>query len=154
MISFWVHAVPVAQPRQRATLAHGGKGARMHEVTHIKNAVTGVRKPHPIAAFKAAVGLAASNAYSGAPLQGPLIVRMLLLFPRPGRLIWKTRAMPRIPHDIKPDVDNCIKAIFDALKSKTWIDDAQVFDLTVKKRYASGDEQAKCWIEIEQLGVS
>ena len=36
----------------------------------------------------------------------------------------------------KPDVDNVIKGIFDAMNEIVWRDDKQVVDLTVKKRYA------------------
>jgi len=36
----------------------------------------------------------------------------------------------------KPDLDNCIKGIFDACNEIVWKDDKQVTDLMVTKRYA------------------
>jgi Holliday junction resolvase RusA-like endonuclease len=147
-----VPAVPVAQPRPRATVAHGGKRARMHEVTQIKNA-DGSRKPHPIVAFKATVAHAASAAYSGAPLDGPLVVSIACVLPRPNKLRWATKPMPRAPHVGKPDCDNLAKSVCDALSKITWNDDAQINELTVKKWIASGDEQPHVEIRIERLAV-
>jgi Holliday junction resolvase RusA-like endonuclease len=37
---------------------------------------------------------------------------------------------------LKPDLDNCIKGIFDACNEIVWKDDKQVTDLMVTKRYA------------------
>ena len=37
----------------------------------------------------------------------------------------------------KPDVDNCIKLLADALNGVLWRDDAQIVELTVRKSYAS-----------------
>lgn len=154
-IAFTVPAVPVAQPRPRATLAHGGKGARIHEVTHIKNALTGERKPHPITAYKATVRMAAEKAYQGPPLEGPLMVRFLFLLPRPGRLRWKTKAMPRVWHESGGlDLDNLEKATLDSLTSILWADDSQVCDLASKKLYAAGDEQPRVEVVVTQLVVA
>jgi len=36
----------------------------------------------------------------------------------------------------KPDVDNVIKGIFDAMNEIVWRDDKQVVDIVVKKRYS------------------
>ena len=80
-IVFTVPAVPVAQPRPRASNRHGF--ARVHQQVEIHNKVTGERKPHPILAFKATVKHAAALAYSGPPLEGPLMVNVLAEFPRP-----------------------------------------------------------------------
>lgn len=143
MISFSVACVPCAQPRQRHRVVNQpGKAAWVQNYTPTK---------HPANVFKAAVQKAFSEAHSGAPLQGPLALRVLFLLPRPGRLIWKKRPMPRLPHDGRPDLDNLIKCAADGLKSLAWADDAQVADVTAKKRYAGGDEQAGAYIEIEQI---
>lgn len=149
-IQFIVPAVPVAQPRPRATLARGGKGARIHEVTHVKNPRTGERKQHPINAFKAAVQRAAHEAYDGAPLEGPIYLGMRFVMPRPKRLIWKSKPMPRVWHEQKPDDDNLRKAVKDALSKIVWRDDSQVCRTWSEKVIASGDEQPHVEIEIEQ----
>lgn len=145
MIAFHVNAVPVAQPRPRAS-SFGGK-VRVHEVTSIRNA-DGSRKPHPIAAFKATVRMAAETAYKGPPLQGPLCINLVFVFPRPQSKVWKTRDMPRLPHVSKPDRDNCDKAVLDALKGLLFVDDAQVCDGRIIKWVASGSEQPGVDVQI------
>lgn len=104
-------------------------------------------------AFKAAVQQAAALAYRGGPLAGPLSVRMLLLFPRPSRLRWKTKPMPRVPHTSKPDAENVAKAALDSLTGLLWVDDSQVFDLRVKKLYAAGEEQPGVYVEVQPAGA-
>jgi len=138
-ISFTVPAIPVAQPRPRAT-AIGGH-ARVYQPTK-----------HPIAAFKASVRLAASQAFTGAPLAGPLRVDCLFIFPRTKNQIWKSRPMPRIWHAKKPDRDNCDKAVLDALSGLLWLDDSQVCAGTIEKWIAAGDEQPHVVVTITDLG--
>lgn len=138
-IEIYVPAVPVAQPRARATTINGS--ARMYEA----------KKSHPIHAFKATVRHAALQAYSGPPLEGPLCLSAVFVFPRPKRLVWKKRDMPREPHDIRPDRDNCDKGLLDALKGLLFVDDAQVCDGSIRKVYAAGDEQPHVLVTIERL---
>ena len=137
-ISFRVPAIPVAQPRARASTI-GGR-ARMHQVTTIKQA-DGKRKSHPIVAFKATVRLAFEEAYKGPPLDGPLRCDAVFVLPRTQAQIWKKKPMPRIPHQKKPDRDNLDKALMDALKGLAWVDDCQVCQGEIQKWIASGDEQ-------------
>lgn len=144
-ISFIVPAVPVAQPRAVATNIHGH--ARVYEPRTVKTA-TG-RQPHPIAEFKAAVKMAARQAYSGPPLDCPLIVDVTFVFPRPAGLFWKTKPMPRLPHAKKPDRDNCDKAVLDALKGLCWVDDCQACSGRIEKWIASGSEQPHVEVRIE-----
>lgn len=133
MICFTVPCVPVAQPRQRHRLVTKRDGDQF-----VSNYT---RRRDPVNAFKAAVQLAASQAYQGAPLEGPLCISLVFIMPRPSRLRWKTKPMPREWHASKPDVENIAKAVLDALTGLVWIDDAQVASLHCKKLYASGDEQ-------------
>ncbi len=149
-IRFVVPAVPVSQPRPRATLADGGEHARMHEVTSIKSS-DGTRKPHPIAAFKATVKLMASQAYLGSPLSCPLRVDAVFVFPRTQSQIWKTKPMPRMLHFKKPDRDNLDKAVLDALTGLLWVDDAQVCDGRITKVIAAGDEQPHVVVTVTPL---
>jgi Holliday junction resolvase RusA-like endonuclease len=150
MIRFIVPAVPVAQPRPRATLSPGGKHARVHEVTHIKDA-NGRRRQHPIAAFKAAVGTAYNAACKAPPAMGPLSVLLVFVMPRTKGLIWKTKPMPRMPHAKKPDADNLCKAATDALLGIAYVDDSQIADLRVQKWIAAGDEQPHVEVTIGSL---
>jgi Holliday junction resolvase RusA-like endonuclease len=147
-IELTIPAIPVAQPRPRA-VAFGGK-ARMHEVTSLKGA-DGSRRPHPIAAFKATVRMVAQERYSGPPLTGPLRVDCVFIFPRETSKIWKRKPMPRYRHTVKPDRDNCDKAVLDSLKGTVIADDSQVCVGTIEKWRAAGDEQPHVEIVIETL---
>ena len=40
-----------------------------------------------------------------------------------------------IMHTVKPDLDNLIKAVLDALNGLAWYDDAQIVELNVTKTY-------------------
>ena len=148
-IEFTVPAVPVAQPRGRAT-ASGGR-ARIYSHTTNNNNTTGDSRPHPIVAFKATVRMAASEAYTGPPLLGPLRVDVLAVFPRHSDKIWKRKPMPRYRHVEKPDRDNLDKAVLDALKGITWRDDCQICDGRIQKWRASGDEQPHVVITITEV---
>jgi len=48
----------------------------------------------------------------------------------------------------KPDIDNCLKGIFDAMNSIVWLDDKQACSVTVTKRYA---ESANTLIHVEAI---
>lgn len=143
MVRFTVPAVPVAQPRQRHRVVrtHGGK-VFAHNYTPTQD---------PVNAFKAAVQVAASKAYAGAPLQGPLSLSLLLLLPRPKSLCWKTRPMPRQYHQGRPDADNFAKSVKDALNQILWRDDGQISHLDVLKFIAAGDESPHAEIIVSKL---
>lgn len=145
MIRFIVPSVPVAQPRPRAVKF--GNSARVHEVTHIKTS-TG-RKQHPIVMFRSTVQMVAAEAFSDSPLEGPLDVSLVFVMPRRNGLIWKTKPMPRLPHTKKPDCDNLVKSVFDALNQIVWKDDSQVIRLQVEKWIAAGNEQPHVEVEIK-----
>lgn len=74
------------------------------------------------------------------------------MMPRPKNMIWKKRPMPRVPHVKKPDSDNLIKAVKDALTGILWRDDCQVWKEQVTKIYHAGDESPCVKIQvIEQV---
>src|SRR5262249_53180511 len=113
VVHFRVAALPIAQPRPRAVAIRG----------HAR--VFGAPMKHPIHSFKATVRLAVEHVFHGPPLRGPLYLAVVFILPRPGRLRWKTRPMPRCWHSVKPDADNLVKAVTDALTGLLWIDDSQ-----------------------------
>lgn len=139
MIKFTVPAVPVAQPRQRhRIIAAAGK-------QFVSNYTP---KNSPVNVFKASCQMAAAEAYKGAPLDGPIIVELLFIMPRPSSLMWKTRPMPRMLHAKKPDVDNLAKSVLDALSGLLFIGDSMIYSLKVVKLIASGDEQPHVEVRI------
>lgn len=76
----------------------------------------------------------------GAKTHGPVSAEMIFVFKRPGRIIWKTRQMPRAPHDRKPDLDNCVKSLNDGIPQAIVSDDSRITRIVASKWYASGDE--------------
>lgn len=147
-IHFTVPGVPVAQPRPRATPTPDGR-ARIHEVTHVGKGAT--RRPHPIAAFKATIRLASEPLFCGGPLDGPVRLDVTFVMPRPSRLVWKKRPMPRVWHTSLKDRDNLDKAVMDALKGLAFRDDKQVCDGRILKVIAAGDEQPHVEITLTSI---
>lgn len=136
---FVVTAVPVAQPRARATVGASGH-ARMYEA----------KKGHPIYDFKAQVRLVASPLFD-APLLGPVRLDLTFVLPRPKRLIWKTRAMPRAICASGKDIDNLQKSVQDALNGIAWKDDAQIAVATTGKVFAAADEKPGVHVRIREI---
>jgi Holliday junction resolvase RusA-like endonuclease len=146
MISFRVPVVPVPQPRPRAMIQAGH--VHIHTPTTRKTS-DGRRVSTGIVEFKTAIARAAEAAYKGPPLDGPLDLQLVFLLPRPKSMVWKTRPMPRAWHQAKPDLDNLVKAVKDALKGLTWRDDSQIGRVVAVKWYASIDEPPGVEVEID-----
>jgi len=87
------------------------------------------------------------DAWRGAPpLDGAVELEVVALFPRPKRMLWKTKPMPREPYLGKPDASNVLKAVEDALeKAGCYRDDKQVWRATIESVYCSGDESPRVW---------
>ena len=66
-------------------------------------------------------------------------------------MVWKKRDMPRVRHTKKPDADNLIKGVWDALDGIVWRDDTQICVVIAEKWIAAGDEQPHVIIELEAL---
>lgn len=142
MIEFTVPAIPVAQPRPKATTI-GGQ-ARMYEAA----------KSHPVHAFKASVRLAYAEASKGEPPAiGSVSMCLRFLLPRPQSMRWKKRPMPRAWAPKKPDVDNLLKSVCDALSGLAFLDDSQICLCIVEKLICSGDEQPHVRVTLESTGT-
>lgn len=89
------------------------------------------------------------------PFKGPLTLEIALFMRRPkahygtGRNAGRLKDNAEAWHSKRPDLDNCVKFIMDALNGVFWLDDAQVAQLVVAKGY---DEKPRTYIEIEELG--
>lgn len=135
VISIVVPGLPVPQPRQRHRIVNTGDRQFTQNYTPQRD---------PVNSYKATVRQVADKAMNGQPpMSGPIELALTFLLPRPGRLMWKKRAMPRLPHDSRPDVDNLGKSFMDASKGIVWNDDTQVAKLTIEKFYAAGDESPR-----------
>lgn len=144
-ITFFVPAVPVAQPRQRHRVVQSGGRSFATNYTP---------RNSPVQDFKATVRQAASAVYQGQPLQGPVIMRLVFVMPRPRGLIFKKKPMPRAPHCGKPDCDNLFKSTVDALAGTVLRDDKQVYRVEMEKWVAAGNEQPHVEVTIISLEES
>lgn len=78
--------------------------------------------------------MALNQAKISSPLEGPLTVSIRLYFPIPQSRAKKlTEGMP---YSQRPDIDNCIKSIFDGINEVVWRDDSQVTSLAIQKLWA------------------
>lgn len=139
MIHFTIPAVPIAQPRPRAVVRANGRAG-----------VFGAKDSHPVHAFKALAALAARQAYRGAPLEGPIEIEVAFVLERPKNLCWKTKPMPREWHTKKPDADNLVKSLADALTGILWRDDAQICVKRLAKYVAAGDEPPHVEVRVRE----
>lgn len=134
-ITFTVPAVPVAQPRQRHRVVTSGGRTFAQNYTPAKS---------PVSEYKATLRLAASQAYQGPPLEGPLSVSLLFLFNAKSKRARKPKAT-------RPDCDNLAKSTLDALNGLLFIDDGQVVKLAIEKWHADGTEQPHVLVSITSL---
>lgn len=65
------------------------------------------------------------------PTEGAVSIDVVFNFKRP-----KSKAGP---HACRPDLDNLLKSLTDALNGVLWVDDAQIISLTAIKQYADKD---------------
>lgn len=124
MIEFVVPGEPVGKGRPRAF--RFGAGVRMFT-------------PEKTARYENMVALAARQAMqSRAPMDGPVVLDLVLITVPPSSWSVKKRAAAlagEFPPATKPDWDNVGKAICDAMNGIVFVDDKQVADAHVSKRY-------------------
>jgi Holliday junction resolvase RusA-like endonuclease len=124
-IRFIVPAVPVSQPRGRAIRVNG------------RTIVVSAFRDSPAATFKATCKLAASAAHSGPPIEGPLGLTLIFVFPR----LKGNTDSGRRPYIGRKDMDNLCKSVLDSLNKLIWKDDRQIVHLMCSKAEAAMDEQ-------------
>lgn len=124
MIRFTVPGAPVAKGRPRLTTRGG-----------FARAFT----PAKTVAYEGLVALAGQDAMNGAPpFSGALSLEIVAWFAIPASWSKKKREAAiagRMRHTSRPDGDNILKAIGDGLNGVCWIDDSQIAEARVSKRY-------------------
>jgi Holliday junction resolvase RusA-like endonuclease len=69
----------------------------------------------------------------GFPFEGQVILRVTFTFPVP---LAMRRLWGPIPHSKRPDLDNLLKGVLDALEPAGWMtDDARIYSLHAEKWY-------------------
>ena len=97
--------------------------------------------PPKTESYEALIALFAHQAMQGRPLiAGPVRVTVDLVFAIPASWSKKKRAQAEqgaIWPTTKPDVDNVLKAVCDAINGVVWVDDVQIVHLTANKVYGA-----------------
>ena len=141
-ITLTIPGVPIAQPRQRHRTYQVGARTCTANYTPSK---------HPVQQWKATVAIAWSDACDHEPLNGPVRLEVLFVAPRPQRLLTRAWRHVLVWHEKKPDLDNLLKALKDALTGLAWRDDSQVCQCYCEKRYANHDEQPHATITVKEV---
>ncbi|MFP4066237.1 MAG: RusA family crossover junction endodeoxyribonuclease [Spirochaetaceae bacterium] len=137
-INVFVEGTPKGQPRPRA---------------FARNGVARVYDPGTAEHWKSQIALAVKDIRPDAPLSGPVSVEVSFRLPRPKRLMRKSDPAGLIPHAGKPDLDNLVKAVFDALSTVgVWKDDAQVVNCLAEKWYAAKHNSAGARLIVREMG--
>lgn len=106
--------------------------------------------PAATANYESRVALAAHLAGVVRVPEGALLaVEVLAVFERPKRLRRKGDPDGLIPHGVKPDADNVLKAVLDGLNGV--LADERVSTAIVRKRYAERTGGARTEIRIQLL---
>lgn len=117
VVTFTIPGKPFAKQRPRAT-----RQGRVYT-------------PKETVSFERVVGQIATQHFPE-PIQGPVRLTVKACFVPPKS--WsKKRAMASLatPHIQRPDIDNCIKAVADALNRIAWADDGQVSEIVATKHW-------------------
>jgi Holliday junction resolvase RusA-like endonuclease len=137
-VSFVVLGRPVPQPRPRISMASGF--ARAYTPAN-----------HPVVAYRKAIHAIAKKriAKCGA---SSVVVEVSFVFQRP-KSHWNKRGLkedaPRLP---RPDVDNLLKSVLDALTTAGVVDDDTfVKDARCRKRYVSDRIQEHTVVRLTQM---
>jgi Holliday junction resolvase RusA-like endonuclease len=122
---------PVAQPRQRHALVGG----------HVRNYTP---TASPANTFKATARLTWQQFCKDvAPLDCPVYLGVDFVFPKPKSKTKAKDSGHRIWCDVKPDVDNLLKCLQDALNGLAWTDDKLIVMVRMTKTYAADCESPK-----------
>lgn len=143
-ITFTVPGIPVAQPRQRHRAFAVAGRIVSHNYTPAK---------HPVQNYKAAIRLTAAQ-HVAQPMTGPVRIEITCYFGHPkshyrsGKRCDELRPDAAEWHTARPDAENCVKAVLDAMTGVAYLDDRQVCWLEVGKVY---DTVPRTKITIEPL---
>jgi len=107
--------------------------------------------PKETARYENLVRLAAQSSRIDFIANGPVTLRLWFFWPC--KSPRKAKPRPATYRTARPDLDNLIKAVSDALNGIGYRDDSQVVSVTAVKQYAAQDEAPHTRVEIERFEV-
>ncbi|MGY0433647.1 RusA family crossover junction endodeoxyribonuclease [Bacillus rugosus] len=139
-IKFTVYGEPVAQGRPRGSIRNG----KVH-----------MRDPAKSKYFKQYVALVASQHRPETIITGPVSMDVKVYRPMPKSVSNSKKKKEKAENGLlrpttKPDVDNYVKGVKDALNHLIYKDDSQVVDLNVSKFYS---EEPRVEIKIKEVSA-
>lgn len=145
-LSFYVVGRPAPQGSKHARPVYrkGHDGTRVFtgKVATVESSKTGVDR------WRGDVVRAAVEAWRLPPMQTAVRLRVVFVMPRP--LSLPKRRTP--PHTKRPDSSKLLRSTEDALTTAgVYVDDSQITQTYVLKRYAEPDETAGAWIDLTPL---
>jgi Holliday junction resolvase RusA-like endonuclease len=158
-LSFTVYGSPIAQPRTKAQGFIAKNGRPMAHTYEPGKADSPARqwkhevKAAAVRALIVSLGIEEEELKKIEPATGPIVMSILIYFPRPKNLCRKKDPPGAIPHTGKRDVDNLYKAIADTLNTVIYKDDGQIFDAHVLKFYHELDGRPRAEITIEEISA-
>lgn len=127
------------QPKGRGRAVNTPNGPRIHT-------------PKSTAKFEQDVRQEARQVMDGhPPLTGPVKVHFLAVFaPASSWPQWRQKAahLGVLKNTQKPDVDNLVKIAQDAVNGIVFTDDAQIFEMSVRKEYG---DQPRIELSVEEV---
>jgi Holliday junction resolvase RusA-like endonuclease len=135
MIHFTVPGDPVAKGRPRVVR---------------DGAFTRTFTPKTTVDFENRVRFAAEHA-GARPLEGPVSMTVTAMFAMPKGRFRKRAPRPAEWKTTKPDLDNLLKSVKDALNGIAYADDSQVVELHAGKIHAAQGEPARTIVTVEEI---
>ena len=138
-IDFFIAGIPKAQPRVKAFVRGGHAG---------------VYTPDSAESWKQAVRLQATANAPESLVENPVRVSLDFFLPRPKahyKRDGSVKSNSPVWHCKKPDLDNLIKAVTDAITDtqRVWLDDSQICEITATKTYAMNAVGCSVFISAE-----
>ena len=119
---FWISTIPTGQARPRFVR---------------RGSFVGTYDPAKSKGYKLDIKYQVMDAHP-VKMQGPLTMVIDFLMPRP-KAHYNARGLRKDAptfHDKRPDIDNTLKSVLDALKGILWNDDTQLSVVMATKKYS------------------
>lgn len=136
LVSIYVDGVPGSKGRPKMFRTRTGIGSRT---------------PAKTAAYEERLAHVAKQQWKGEPVTSALRLVVVAVFPPQSTMRGVDRQLAHageLWHTSRPDLDNVVKIVCDALNKLVWVDDAQVAQFDARKQFGPNPG---LWIEVYSL---